>query len=178
MVPCISAMVSARHVLAVGAASHVFTMQNVSHVSALWGTSLVLIVFVCMGFARWRWSILACRRSVRTTFEKFHEIGYLMVPSQSARLTNMCGTTLASVGRHWSARTTEETSLHTYLEAHMLSAMCHGLCLSCADHISCAVRAGPLARIGLLSLISHLNHVFRQSCTLQMVHLRPPMQAG
>ncbi len=65
-----------------------------------------------------------------------------------------------AAGRHWFPRSSEVTSLHTYLEAPVLTAMCHGLCLSCADHISCAVQAGPLARIGVcFVLYTSILHV-------------------
>ncbi len=56
-----------------------------------------------------------------------------------------------AVGRHWSLRSSEATLPYLYLEALVLAAMCHGLCLSSADHISFSVQAGSLARIGLLT---------------------------
>ncbi len=49
-----------------------------------------------------------------------------MVPLRSAALTSMCGTILASVGRHWSLRSTEVTPdacepwLHVNLGAQVL----------------------------------------------------------
>ena len=66
-----------------------------------------------------------------------------------------------AVGRIWSPRSTEAIPLHTCLEAHVSTAICHVLRLSCANHILRAVQAVPLTRCGLPSHISRLNHVTR-----------------
>ncbi len=122
----------AGHILAAWTTSHVFTMQVVSYVLVLQAKSHFLVmqfVFACMSLTHWWWSIWGCRRSVRTTFEKFHRSGHLMVTSCPAALSSMCSTTLASVGWHRSMRSTEATSLHVWSEAHVL--------LPCADwHVS------------------------------------------
>ena len=112
-------MVSACHVLAVGAASYVLAMG---------------IVSACISLIRCR----GCRLSVRTTFETFQRNGPLMVPLQSAALVSMCGTILAAVDRHHSLRSTGITPLHVNLGAHVLVLCFQTVSRLCGPHLTCS----------------------------------------
>ena len=91
---------------------------------------------------------------MKTTFEKSDRSGHPMVPSQSAALTSMCGTTLASIDRHRSLRSTEATPLHVSLWPMY---QCYGSTTphpDCVNHISCLGYPGRLACVGRFTLLS------------------------
>ncbi len=77
------------HVLTMRTTSHVLAVQIVLHVLACWTTSLVLASMVPTAGV----SMVP----TTTTFEKFHLIGYLTVPSGSVAHVSMCGTVLVAV---------------------------------------------------------------------------------
>ena len=119
------------------------------------------------------------RRSARTTFRKFHRRGHLMVPSWPVALSGIYITSLMAVGRHWSVRSIEATSLHVGLEAHVLLLPLVGHVSVCVCHVPCVLRANRLTCISAASHISHPGHAdhlcMHKSHTLLMVHLGLPV---
>ncbi len=105
-------------------------MQIVLHVLVLLASSRVLAMLIVLYVADGPSEAYAVSMvPATTTFEKLWQIGHLMVPLRSAGPMNMYGTILAPVGRLGSSRSTEATSLHVCLEAHVLvlCATCHVL---------------------------------------------------
>ncbi len=102
--------------------------------------------------------------SARTTFEKLWRSGHLMVPSWSAAPSSMCSAILVAVGRHWSLRSLEATSLHMYVGAHVLVPWSLWPRLICWRRASSLHHVGCCTCITAVSLISRLDHVACLAC--------------
>ncbi len=86
----------------------------------------------------------------------------------SAALSSIHSTILVAIGRHPSVRSTEATSLHMGLGAHVLM-LCLAGHILVIGRVSCIGQANRLTCVGMLDHVSRLGHAVRL-CMHQLFH--------